>query len=353
MPPRIVHLLGGLRAIDDQSGSVTIQGGPDQFVGKFASTAYPELYGQIRALKLSVVGVEFLNLDSHSGLAAPDWQCASVGGGFGVLNERNLWSQIRYAAGKDGRKDVFDIAARVSTYLDLLPIRIFELSRAYHRSLRSHWANHESDPRKKGSFFQNSFQRYIDAAIHAFAADAASFRDLIAESVWKLVLGHSERVTTLATFLKRAKTSEHPVARLIISAAKEGGWLCILTNFRNHITHVAPVGRASAYHMCQERLVGIGPDVKAATLHYALLDSSGAVRDAPEPDFADLVSVRAALEEYKGFCNSSLDALAYIWTTLDELVKLIADVRMATGLRAEMPVLTDKDLIGPVRFRKR
>jgi len=56
MPPRVVHLLGGLRVIDDQSGIVTIHGGFDQSVGQFAGSTYSDLYRQIRALNLSVVG---------------------------------------------------------------------------------------------------------------------------------------------------------------------------------------------------------------------------------------------------------------------------------------------------------
>ncbi len=351
MPPRVVHLLGGLRVIDDQSGVVTIHGGLDQPIGQFAGSTYSDLYRQIRSFDLSVVGAEFLNLQSHKGLAAPDWQCASAAGGFKILSERNLWAQVRHAAGKDGRPVIFDIAARVSTYLDLLPIRIFELSRSYQRSLRSHCADRVAPKKRDNTFFQNSFQRYIDAAIHAFVADAASFRDLIAESVWRLVLQQNESVTTLARFLKRAKESEDEIAQSILAAGREGGWLYSLTNLRNHITHVAPVGRASAFHMSQDRLVKIGPSFEVSTLHYALLDSNGVVREAPEPDFRDAANMRAALEEYRTFCNTSLDALAYSWSTLDKLVGLISEVRTSAGLRAEMPVITDKDLIGKVRFR--
>jgi hypothetical protein len=348
LPPRIVHLLGGLRAVDDQSQTVSIQVARDQRFAQLPTPPYPDLYGQLLALGLRPIGVEFVNSQTYRGLEAPDWECASAAEAFKIRKERNLWTEVRHAAVTDRRLEVVDMASRAATYLDLLPLRILQLSEAYNKALRAKRADGQKDDTL---FFQNSFNRYIDAAIHGFVADAASFRDLIAESVWKLVLNEQASVTTLATFLKKAASHSHPLAQSIVMAGQDGGWLKNLTSLRNHITHVAPVGRASDFHFCAPRRVKIGPDIEAIALHYPLLDATGAVRQEPDPiDYNDEADLRAKLERYRQFSETSIDALEYAWTTLGQLVDLLAEMRVASGLRSEAVIITDDDLVGEITF---
>jgi hypothetical protein len=240
------------------------------------------------------------------------------------------------------------LAGRASTYLDLLPLRILELSNAYNRALQSYLCDH---PEPDNVFFGNRFRKYIDAAIHAFVADAASFRDLIAEAAWKLVLHQTSEVTSLKAFRKKASSSDDPIAQLILTAAEVGGWLKKFSDLRNHITHVAPVGRGSSFQFCQPRSISIGSNVNAITLHYALLDETGAVReDQRFLDFSDDGATRAALEEYKTFVDTSVDALKYAWETLDRMVGLLEKIGTASNIRSETPHLTDADLIGEPSF---
>lgn len=345
MPPRIIHLLGGLRAVDDRSNRVAIQVAADQRIAHFPTPPYAELYRTLIGLGLRPIGVEFVNLQTHHGLEAPDWECASLNEAFKIRKERNHWSDIRHAAIEDRAPEVVDFSSRAKTYLDLLPIRILQLSEAYNRALRANNAGGGKDT----LFYQNSFNRYIDAAIHGFVADAASFRDVIAEGVWKLILKEAAQVTTLATFLKKAKAHAHPLAQAIVAAGQEGGWLKNLSELRNHITHVAPVGRAAAFHFCTPRNVKVGPKIEAVTLHYPLLDAAGAIWQEPDPvDYNDEKALREALERYKAYCETSIDALEYAWLTLGQLVDLLSDLRAAAGLRSERLRLTDDDIVGDV-----
>jgi hypothetical protein len=345
-PPRIVHLLGGLRAVDDRE-QVTIQTAADQVACQFSAPDYPQLYNQLRALNLCPIGAEFLNLRSYRGLDAPDWQCAAVEGGFKIRVVRNFWAGARHAAGNDGQTDIADLAGRASTYLDLLPIRILQLSNAYNQALRSYLVER---PAPDSLLFENTFRRYIDAAIHAFVADAASFRDLIAESAWKLVLRRTSDVRSLKGFRKEAKTLHDPIARAILTAAAPGGWLKQLSDLRNHITHVAPVGRGTRFQLCQPRRIGIGQSVEAVGLHYPLLDEAGEVREHPHPTDFNEAEIRRALDDYKSFADRSLDALEYAWATLDRLVGLLEQIGSASGIPSEIPHLTDDDLIGDPTF---
>lgn len=348
MPPRIIHLLGGLRAIDDQSGQVSIQVTADQLVTQFPAPAYPQVYNGLRSLNLRPIGAEFLDLESYQGLQAPDWQCASVCGGFKLRLQRKFWAGARHAAQADDKAEIADLAGRASTYLDLLPIRILQLSTAYNQALRSYLAG---QPAPDNVFFENTFRPYIDAAIHAFAADAASFRDVISESAWKLVLHETSAVTSLKEFRKRAKSFSEPITQSILDAAEPDGWLKRLSDLRNHITHVAPVGRGSSFQFCQPRRVRIGAK-QAVMLHYPLLDEIGKVREHQRPvDFTDETAIRKALEEYKSFADASLDALEYAWETLDRLVGVLGQIGVTSGIRSEVPHFTDDDLVGEPTFK--
>lgn len=348
MPPRIVHLLGGLRAVDDRAGPVRIEVGHDQPLAQFPVPPYADLYRQLIALGLQPIGAEFVHLGSYEGLEAPDWQCASPGQGFKLMKERDLWAGVRHVAMNEKAPVVRDLAGRVTTYLDLLPIRILQLSEAYNQSLRAILADGNGD----SIFFQNSFGRYIDAAIHGFAADAASFRDIIAEALWKLIVKEAGHVTTLATLLKKAKSHSHPLVQSVVTAGGNGGWLKNLSDLRNHITHVAPVGRAAEFHMCQLRKAKIGPNIEVTSLHYALLEGSGSLRPEQElVDFNDEAAIRAQLEEYKRYCDSSIDALEYAWKTLGNLVDLLSALRTAARLKSERLHLTDEDLVGDITYK--
>lgn len=349
MPPRIVHLLGGLRAVDDRSGMVFVQAGHDQRLAQFPAPPYHDLYRHLIAGGVRPIGAEFVNRQSLQGLMAPDWQCAALEGGFKLRKERDLWSGVRHAAIADGALVVRDLAERAGTYLDLLPIRILQLSEAYNQALRAHIANGNAD----SVFFENTFSDYIDAAIHGFVADAASFRDLIAESLWRLIVKETGPVTTLSALLKKAKSHSHPLVQSVIAAGADGGWLKNLSELRNHITHVAPVGRSADFHMCQPRKLKIGKTIEVTALHYALLEGAGTLRPDPGPvDFNCEDAIRARLEEYQGYCNTSIDALEYAWMTLGKLLDLLTDLRLAARLRSEMLTLTDKDVVGDIVLKE-
>lgn len=347
MPSRIVHLLGGLRAVDNRSDRVDIQVSVDQRLGHFPTPPYAQLYTRLIGMGLRPVGVEFIRARTYEGLEAPDWECASPNEGFKILNERNHWSDVRHAAIVDRAQDVVNFASSAKTYLDLVPIRILQLSEAYNRTLRANNTSADDET----LYFSNTFCPYIDAAIHAFVADAASLRDLIAEGVWKLVLKETGQVTTLSSFLKKATSHSHPLAQTIVAAGQEGQWLKNLTNLRNHITHVAPVGRQAAFHFCVPRQVTIGPNLDAQALHFPLLDANGTIWEQADPlDYDDEPALRESLKLYGQFCETSLDALEYAWLTLGKLVDLLTGLRLAAGLRSEKLTLTDKDIVGPITF---
>lgn len=321
----------------------------DLSLAKFPTPEYAQLYAKLMKRGLSVIGVEFVSRDTYEGSRAPDWQCTFPATGFELRAELMAWSEIRHAAYADNRPDIADVAARCKTYLDLLSIRVWQLSKAYNQMLRA-WRVGDG---KIGHHFGNTFMPHIDAAMHGFLSDAGSFRDLIAEIAWRFLLGGDASVTTLASFLKKAKASTDPIAQEIIAAGQDGQWLKRFTDLRNDIVHVAPVGRSSSFHACQVREHDCGNGIKLPALHYPILAADGTVwKGEGEPfDHNDEPAIIAALQRYDEFLSSSIDGLDYAWRTLGQFVELLRKVRGGTGFRGEMMTITDDDIIGEVTFR--
>jgi hypothetical protein len=345
LPPRIVHLMGGLRAVDARDGRVSIQISANDPIAMFTAPPYPDVYPTIMSLGLQPVGVEFMRGGSFVGTAPPDWQCTSPSDGFQILAEQRAWQNIRTAAHNAKQPALANFASRAKSYLSLLQIRLFHLSEAYSRMLQF------AGSIKPDQLFDNLWQPYLDAAIHAYLADSASFRDLIAEGVWSFLLTGGSPVTTVASFLKHAKESDDVLAQAIIDAGKPGGWIKVFTDLRNEVTHVAPVGRSSSLHLCQAKEVQCGP-VKVLTLHYPLLASDGTIYRADETslDFKDETQVRRQIDKYRVYCLNSIDGLTYAWETTARFVGLLSSLRYRAGFRQEEIAFTSADIRGGAKI---
>lgn len=164
MPPRIIHLEGGLRAVDYRAESVVVQISAKLPLLKFQTPQYSHLYQTLASLGFLPIGVEFPHPLTLEGKMAPDWQCFFPDLGFRLMEECREWSNIRHLALKQGKVSVTKASSKCVTYIDLLEIRLFELSTAYNRSLRAHWM----DETEIGQLFSNSYMREIDAAVHGF-----------------------------------------------------------------------------------------------------------------------------------------------------------------------------------------
>ncbi|MCL6251328.1 hypothetical protein M3P36_09785 [Altererythrobacter sp. KTW20L] len=351
-PARIVHLLGGVRAIDIQAEVVRLQIGPKMQSLRFRTPKYEHLYQTLTAFGLTPIGVEFPRSFPDRDDLASDWDCFFPTLGFRVMDERQEWSNIRHTAGRSGDHSAYDIASRCVTYLDLLNFRLMQLSASYNRMLRSSIAGNASP----GQLTSNAYMREIDAAVHAFVADAGSFRDLIAEIVWRIIIKGDGKVTRFSSFLKRAEGASSASAKELIEAGGSGGWIHNLSNLRNDIVHVAPVGRAASFHYCQVREVRFAGNFRISILHYPLLAANETVWENSTHDLLftqeNEAAIKVALAEYQAYVDSSIDGLQYAWQTIQRLAELLTRVRIETGLRGEMATITDKDLVGEITIHR-
>lgn len=345
LPPRLLHLHGGLRLVDERKDKIVLQLYAGKAYATLETPEYSQVYNTLAEIGLPTIGVEFPSLAARRGASAPDWQAASPSKGFALRDERNAWTQVRTLALREGREFDVDLANRASTYLDLAAIRLFDLSNCYSRVLIA--LDYDGDARQRvGFLYRDGFVTTLEAAIHAFAADAASFRDLIVEAAWTLLKLGDEPVRKIERFLKfyKKKIGEHPIGDELWSAANEG-WLDQLSTLRNEITHAAPIG-GRGMRDCTIRAHKLGEGI-LPQLHYPLFGSDGKLfDDTVDADFADDARARAAMERYKVWSDGGVDALDYAWRVTDQLVDLLARVRLASAIRGEMPIITNKDIIG-------
>ena len=352
---RIIHLTGGYRAYD--FGETEIRVGLDfqRCMLAIPNQPYNDVFAALESIGLQVIGTDFTSSPYQREMhLPPDFQTFTSHSGFAALWGERSWSDVKNVQAQRTRK-ILDISGRFATYHRLLTLRIREMSEAYRGGIIAQLTDIDGKYRtpNEGELFDNGFQGHIEASIHAFLADAAALRDLIAEAAWKLILNHQDdNVTTFSTFLKKTRNfvADHPLIAELHQAGAEGGWIKNLTDLRNAVTHIAPLANTHELHssqLRQQRLRG----GSVPTLHYPLTMADGSLRPRPEPiDFDDHAGLEARFRTYHDFVSGSGDALVYASKCADQLVAVATRVREAAGLAHKILTITDADLVGPARF---
>ncbi|WP_226636036.1 hypothetical protein [Brevundimonas poindexterae] len=347
---RIIHLSGGLRAVDLNDEKVWIEVGPDHRLGHFKTPPYANLYGALQNFGFEVLGVDFIQNHAFAEVEPPDWRAYRSGFGFYDLHAERSWSNVKHAANGSSDYVLTLLAGKIRTYLKLLPIRLRQLSEAYNQSLHS--AVSRPSPTEIGNHFDNGWTTYIDAAVHAFLSDASAFRDVLAETIWRVLLKReTPDITSIAGLRKHAKTVDHPLVVAVLKSTTEG-WLRELSDLRNHVVHVAPVSQSQEHHFAE--LKGLkGPGGKLLpTIHLPLLAADGSVRSPPKKLIAyrDEEGIKASLKSYVEYSKSGRDALIVCNEYCYKLVGLSMDIKSAAKLQEKEFVLTAADMIGPPTF---
>ncbi|NBB65954.1 hypothetical protein GVN18_42585 [Pseudomonas sp. ODNR1LW] len=315
---------------------------------------YEQVFGALESIGLQVIGADFISGASQELNLPPEFQPITQTSGFSTLWSERAWSDVKNVKSQR-TPEIVDISGRFATYHRLLAIRIREISEAYKGALTSKLTDIDGKyiRPEQDTLFSNGFQAHIEAAIHAFLADAAAFRDLIAESIWKLILkNQNKEVTTFGSLIKKTKNYSHKgdLLSYIHRNGSDGGWIKNLTDIRNSIIHVAPLANANelqSLHLRTRQLKGGSIPI----IHYPLTTSDGRLRTRPEPvDFDDHENLKARFQTYHEFVKQSGDALIYARNCLGQLVELGNKVREAANLQHKILTITDADIIGPIRI---
>ena len=125
------------------------------------------------------------------------------------------------------------------------------------------------------------------------------------------------------------------------------GWIKKLTDLRNDIFHVAPIGANHIFPSCYERKVAVTGGGELRSLSYGLLQRSPELQERIQLAIAarDQQAIKDDLKQYKNELERSDDALTYAWNTLANLCSLAEQARVASGLKGKVLHLTDEDII--------
>lgn len=260
---------------------------------------------------------------------------------------------LAHAAIKRKNGELWDVAHRISHQLHVCDWRLRQVSDGYASALsvivktNRHNLSH-------GLYDQFVWLAYM--ALHSFLIDACILRDSLAEFraltlQQSGVASWSGRISSLASLIKhysRTAVTTSPIDAAISAAAKEEGWLRELGAYRDLVVHYAPIAHAAndMYAICtavpidgEFYLPSLKLPIPSNPAEIAKRRHTGEHVADPEQTYARFAN---ALRDH----SAAKDGLLYAHGALGLLAVLARDLLATAPFSPEIPVLTDKDVIG-------
>lgn len=353
---RSIHLQGGCRANDTDLGLRLEQEASNGKIAQFALESWHHAYGRLRAAGFAVIGADFyVDVDQFDGIRPPEWRAHHRlrSTRWPCADQADQWSFIARSAVKVGNGPLWDVASRVSHQLRTCDWRLREVSEAYRSQLNA-------------QILSNSFvhgQRFIDGftwlsylSIQAFLVDACTLRDYLAEYRALVLmqvdkLQFKTKITRLSP-LKRQYLSKGDLFSSIDQKLNEEsdptGWLHTLGAYRDLVVHYAPLASAGRrlYAICvsmqfdgQVSVPSIKLPIPPDPVKISTDRTAGRHLADPNRDYARFLS---SLEDP----TTAQDGLLYCHASLGRLAQLASDLGTLSPVKAEVPVITDEEIVG-------
>jgi len=184
---RMVHLMGGLRAINEAGSKVTIPIGGNNFAPPLFIAQYHALHRDLISLGLKIVGVDYYESSQQlRGYHPPTWypfhenqpdkNCS--------INAEHTWNGLAYAAYKAENIELMDICSRITFEIKACNLRLRQLSEAYNTELWSLCEQQQFYPGKIETL--NSFSIYLET--HDLLRELCTLRDYSVSKVSQLLV---------------------------------------------------------------------------------------------------------------------------------------------------------------------
>ena len=360
---RIVHLIGGCRAINNLDPIVyfdppVIEGEKSQF----QISKYGVIYHCLKMLGISIIGVDFFSHVLHvEGSIPPDWRSyhQTKNTSWPVEEIAQKWRNIGHAAFKQKNGSLWDIGSRIGHQLRVCNWRLREISEAYRNQL---FAKVQRKEFKVGQSFEDGFTWLSYLSIQSFLVDACILRDYLSEFMSEYIykdmvdLGNL-KITSMGAFKKKVlnKINEpDSFTQELKQETSNDGWITLLGNYRDIVVHSAPLAlaRRKLFSICEElKVTGIGglPIIRC-----------------PIPENpATILTSRSTGDHFENFDNQfnifieaakgdipMLDGLNYASTVLGNLAILSGKISERSPVAPEMISFDDSNIIGKVKITK-
>lgn len=361
---RIVHLLGGCRAINIDGPLVRIE--PNTVQGKtvqFSTQGYSAIYSDLKSIGLDVVGVDFYShISEVKGETPPNWRVYNRTNETSWASEETAqtWKGIAHSAFKKQNGHVWDLASRIGYQLRVCSWRIRQLSEAYHEQLLARLQRGEAG---EGQHFEDGYTWLAYLAVQSALVDACILRDYLAEFAANFVIGKrygidTKNVSSVGGLIKKVLnkvSKKDPLVDQLKNATGNSGWLKILGEYRDLVVHSAPLAHAEERLFAVSKVIKIDPEGSIPIINIPLPENPGRISSnrASRSQFSDF---KRQFDKFAGSAKGeapSIDALTYmrhIHGMLSNLAKAIAD---ESPIPYQDFVLRKDDILGPIRIINR
>lgn len=206
---RIVHLQGGIRAINNPGSEIIIIPGPDNNPNKKSNISrYPELIASLAKQGLLVIGVDFYEMENQiKGHLPPTFRSVNIrqASGYPAWEAEDVWSCLANSGFEKGDLKFADICRRITFEIRATNWRLRELSEAYNTELT---ALCEMKKFNEGTKFESRNSFFIYLSTHALLVEICILRDYIAEFIASYILhkylaNSNIKITTMSGLRKK------------------------------------------------------------------------------------------------------------------------------------------------------
>jgi hypothetical protein len=341
---RIVHLVGGLRAINKAGSEVAIPLGSNDPIPTFSIDKYHDLPWALISLGFKIIGIDYYETSQQvQGYYPPIWYPfhADQENKDTSLNAENKWSWLANAAFKAEKIELMDICSRIAFEIRACNLRLRQLSEAYNVELWSLCEQQRFSPGKGETL--NSFSIYLET--HDLLRELCTLRDYLAEFVANFVLKSSlstdnriRLMTSLRRRIAEAKITDNSIANELyeITNESEGGWLAKLSAYRDLVVHYVPLGQAIRKEFVVRRFLPGSNLGNLPSIYFPIPSNPFSVKQARSKG-SPFETVSEWIEASKQDDSSAPDALEYCLRSVGNMMSLACKIAKEAPISPEMP----------------
>jgi hypothetical protein len=344
---RVAHLKGGLTASNSPKKPKIIklrQATLDSKVIEIRLTAYRDLALALDSSGFGeIIGIDFYETEEQiRGVQQPLWMANSptCDGVNGLFENNQFWRKVRHHGYTLKDPKIIDIAGRIGQQLWTLGNSLRKVSLAYQRQIVS---VDFSGIGNRNWFSDSNTSNIFDSFQH-FLFDACSLRDYLSEAVNEFIVfkefpNQKKMITSHAKLVSILKplSGKSNLLNDIVNASEENGWLELLTNYRNVITHVCPISQFNMQSSVFIEKIDIVCDKKVARIKAPLPANPREIRferDVTRTNFSELERIQKEFSQRAKDPDNSLDMLEYCSSVTKNLVTYAVEIAAASDLDA-------------------
>ena len=345
---REVHLVGGLRAINNPGPDVIIPLDSKSSRPTFSIDTYHDLPWALRSLGLDVIGTEYYETPEQvKGYYPSTWYPfdADKENANAAFRAEETWPKLANAAFQIGNTELMDVCSRIAFEVKACNKRLRQLSEAYNVELWSLCEQQKFSPGRVETL--NSFSIYLEA--HDLLRELCTLRDYLAEFVANFVLASSlnskNRIRLMNSLRKqvcKVGTEISPIAAEIctITNEQEDGWLARLSAYRDLVVHYVPLGQATTREFVVQRFL---PSSKIGDLPsiYFPMPSDPYALEKVRSKGSPFQTIAEWLEASSQSNTSAPDALEYCSHSVGNMMALACKIAAESPIKPQTPTFIE------------